>query len=91
MRVRTLYESNDIRTHFVSLDKHELDRIVEEKDAKSTKQMINSSVNTLREYCSAKNRSLLDIETFEAAELNYSELRKSDRDDQTASCTQNVQ
>ena len=39
---------------FVSLDKEELDKIVDEKDARSTKRVVGSSVNVLKEYCDAK-------------------------------------
>ena len=33
---------------FVSLDKEELDKIVDEKDARSTKRVVGSSVNVLK-------------------------------------------
>ena len=39
---------------FVSLDKKNLDKIVDEKDARSTKRVVGSSVNVLKEYCEAK-------------------------------------
>ena len=45
---------------FVSLDKEELDKIVDEKDARSTKRVVGSSVNVLKEYCEAKEPKKLD-------------------------------
>ena len=47
---------------FVSLDKEELDKIVDEKDARSTKRVVGSSVNVLKEYCEAKEpqRNIFD-------------------------------
>ena len=68
----------------MSLDKEELDKIVDEKDARSTKRVVGSSVNVLKEYCEAKEpkkTSLTEIENFAAAELNsfirtfYAEVR----------------
>ena len=67
---------------FVSVDKEELDKIVDEKDARSTKRVVGSSVNVLKEYCEAKETSLMEIENFAAAELNsfirtfYAEVRR---------------
>ena len=55
---------------FVSLDKEELDRIADEKDAVSTKRVVNTSVNILKDYCVAKGRCLTEIENFTAEELN---------------------
>ena len=50
------------------------------------KQVINTSVNILREYCSAKGTSLVEIETFEAAELNtfHAEVRRFKNGEQYA-------
>ena len=47
---------------FVSLSRQGRTRtVVDEKDARSTKRFVGSSVNVLKEYCEAKETSLTEI------------------------------
>ncbi|XP_072176075.1 LOW QUALITY PROTEIN: zinc finger MYM-type protein 2-like [Diadema setosum] len=66
---------------FASLGEDDLDQLIDEKDSKSTKRVINLAENILKAYTEAKGLSI--SETITAQELNkflrsfYAEVRRS--------------
>ena len=68
-------------SRFASLGEEELDEIIDQKDARSTKKVINTAMNVLKAYSEYKGFSI--SETITAIELSkflrsfYAEVRRS--------------